>query len=119
MEKFKKGDRVKLIDDGDDRYGPVKVGMTGVVDENGSVLPWVLWDSMPGDNRWAVDEDDLKLIPSNKFWIVASTSENNLTEQEAHNEAERLARENPGKKFYLIESNSYCAVDKPVIWHEL
>lgn len=37
---------------------------------------------------------------------------------EARTEAERLARQNPGERFYVFESLGFARTPKPIEWHE-
>jgi hypothetical protein len=61
MAKFKKGDRVRIIDG---LLGPWSVprGTAGTVDEDDDSTPWVLWDQGEGDRRWAAHENRLTLL---------------------------------------------------------
>lgn len=61
MAKFKIGDKVKIVSEGDNLYHRLKVGMTGIVAED-STAPFVFLDGMTGDNGWCVAEDSLELI---------------------------------------------------------
>jgi hypothetical protein len=58
MPKFKKGDRVRCINNDD--Y--VSVGAIGTVDENDSSLPWVLFDSNTGTVRKSCTESHMELL---------------------------------------------------------
>lgn len=68
MSKFKKGDRVRLISN--DQFAHesvVALGSVGVVDQDASAFPWVVWDTvrphkMDGDHRYAAKEESLQLI---------------------------------------------------------
>jgi hypothetical protein len=63
MAKFKKGDRVRNLEDN----GLVRKGAIGTVDENENSIPWVIWDDPSmiksrHDRRWAQIEEELELI---------------------------------------------------------
>lgn len=59
----------------------------------------------------------------NKFWMVwregsRTVTYKHETEKSARQEAERLARENPGEKFYVLESSD-CCMKYDVFWASL
>jgi len=64
MAKFKIGDRVRNLEDN----GAVILGATGTIDEDGSYVPFVVWDdpsmlkTTRADNRTARLEEHLELI---------------------------------------------------------
>lgn len=54
-----------------------------------------------------------------KFWMVCSSTSSTSnkkheTKQDAINEAERLAKDNPGKAFHILESIGYWFTPSPV-----
>lgn len=72
MSMFKRGDRVRNLEEGD-QYIPFNA--TGTVDENNSVVPIVNWDEVTefakeydpkNPTRWPQHQDYLELIEENK-----------------------------------------------------
>jgi hypothetical protein len=58
-----------------------------------------------------------------KFWMVWRTDSSASTVQHrslesAKQEAERLARANPGARFVVLESLEFCTIDNPIHWYE-
>lgn len=58
-----------------------------------------------------------------RFWMVWNEGnrgpvKQHWTEQEARTEAERLAKLNPGQRFYVLVTLSFCMVQEPVHWFE-
>lgn len=59
MAKFKKGDRVQVLEDDSTRIGSPRKGEMGTVDEDNNVNPWVLRDN---GTRMGVNENNLELL---------------------------------------------------------
>jgi hypothetical protein len=58
-----------------------------------------------------------------KFWMVWRENGGGPTrqypaEKSAEIEAERLARENPGANFVVLESVKFCTIDNPIHWYD-
>lgn len=56
-----------------------------------------------------------------KFWMIWNEGNNapvvkHETLAKAKKEAERLATNNRGKKFVVLESLEFCEIKNPVIW---
>lgn len=71
MAKFKTGDRVRVLSpDWADESAGISVGQTGVVVEDNSEVPYVLFDH--SNKRRAMDEDQLELIPDPEVHVFSS-----------------------------------------------
>ena len=67
MARFKKGDRVTIVNDKLAQYGVPK-GCHGTVDEDDSDEPWVFWDEGDADRRWCTGGENLS---GNKYEDMA------------------------------------------------
>ena len=59
-----------------------------------------------------------------KFWMILGENGKGPVVRHdslysASKEAERLAANNPGQKFIVLESLKYCEIKNPIIWNEV
>jgi hypothetical protein len=99
MAKFKKGDRVRNLEDN----GDVILGATGTIDEDGSYVPFVIWDepsmikTTRADNRIARLEEHLELINKKENM----TTEQKINELQAQINALRAELKQPARPMSL------------------
>jgi hypothetical protein len=95
MAKFKIGDRVRNLEDN----GAVILGATGTIDEDGSYVPFVIWDepsmikTTRSDNRTARLEEHLELITKEQDNTM--TTEQKINELQAQIDALRAELDKP------------------------
>ena len=58
-----------------------------------------------------------------KFWMVwkengSSPARQHTSQKSATEEAGRLARLEPGKRFVVLESMKFCTIDNPIHWYD-
>lgn len=118
--KFKVGDKVRVV------YKPdvYRFGRVGTVIEvsNGWGYKVQYFDNPDNFDWWTLDSS-LELVDekeSEVFYMVKregsgvyGTKKHHETEEQAYEEAKRLAEQHPGHKFYVLKAVGYMEVKNP------
>jgi hypothetical protein len=121
MAKFKIGDRVRNLEDN----GAVILGATGTIDEDGSYVPFVVWDdpsmlkTTRADNRTARLEEHLELINEKENM----TTEQKINELQTQLDALRAELDKPKRPMAVEEINDEMSAsffeNHNEAWHAL